>query len=143
VLILVVAKVSLQLEQVDLAKGKPWHASSALFPCYPERIDCGGAKTTIFFHTQEENEPWVVIDLQTPTQFKSISVVNRRDGAKERAVPLALEVSDDEKSWRQLARRDEEFSVWKPSIEQTTARFIRLKALKKTYLHLDAVKVYP
>jgi hypothetical protein len=131
------------VEPKDLAKGKPWRASSALFQCYPDRLDCGGTRTSIFFHTQQENEPWVVIDLQAPTSFSSVSVVNRRDAAKERAVPLALEVSDDEKTWRLLARRDEDFSAWRPRFEATTARYVRLKALRNTYLHLDAVKVHP
>lgn len=128
---------------VDLAKGKPWRASSMLFPCFPDRIDCGGARTTIFFHTAEEKEPWVLFDLQQPTAFSSATIVNRRDAAKERAVPLILEVSDDEQTWRTLARQDAEFSVWKPSFDRTTARFVRLKVARQTFLHLDAVRLHP
>lgn len=127
----------------DLAKGKPWHASSTLVECHPELIDCGGTKTTIFFHTKDEKEPWVVVDLEAPTRFGSVSIINRRDAATERAVPLALEVSNDETSWRLLAHRDENFRLWRPTFEPTTARFVRVRALRNTYLHLDAVKVHP
>jgi hypothetical protein len=128
---------------VDLAKDKPWRASSMLFPCFPDRIDCGGTRTTIFFHTAEEKEPWVQFDLQQPTAFSSATIVNRRDAAKERAVPLILEVSDDEQTWRTLARQDAEFSVWKPKFDRTTARFVRLKVARQSYLHLDAVRLHP
>jgi hypothetical protein len=49
----------------DLAASKPWRASSSLFVCNPAARECGGAATAIFFHTREEQDPWVEIDLET------------------------------------------------------------------------------
>ncbi len=128
---------------VDLAKGKPWRASSKYVDCHPESIDCGGVRTRIFFHTLEEMNPWVEIDLQKPTKFSGVSVHNRTDAVQDRAVPLILEVGDDQKTWRQLARQDDQFKVWKAKFEPTTARYVRLRAPRVTLLHLDAVKVLP
>ena len=130
-------------EPVDLAKGKPWRTSSSMFTCHPDNIECGGARTTILFHTQEDAEPWFLIDLGAPTAFRSATVVNRRDDGKERAVPLVLEVSDDEQTWRQVSRRDEVFKVWKPSFDAVTARFVRVRVARRSYLHLEAVRVHP
>ncbi|MDP3236261.1 MAG: discoidin domain-containing protein [Myxococcales bacterium] len=131
------------LEPVDLAKGKPWRASSSLFPCFPERLECGGARTAIFFHTGEDNEPWLLIDLGAPTSFRSVTVVNRRDDSRDRAVPMVLEVSDDEQTWRQVARRDEKFKVWNPHFDTVSARFVRVKVARRSFLHLEAVRVHP
>lgn len=130
-------------EPVDLAKGKPWRTSSSMFTCHPDNIECGGARTTILFHTQEDAEPWFLIDLGAPTAFRSATVVNRRDDGKERAVPLVLEVSDDEQTWRQVSRRDEVFKVWKPKFDAVTARFVRVRVARRSYLHLEAVRVHP
>lgn len=143
VLVAVVSGVTKFAGPVDLAHGKPWSASSKLFDCHPDRIDCGGVRTSIFFHTAEQQDPWVSIDLGSPTAFSSLTVVNRRDAAKDRAVPLVAEVSDDQATWRQIARSDQEFSTWRPTFEKTTARYVRLRAARRTFLHLEAVKVHP
>jgi hypothetical protein len=132
------------LAEKNLAEGKPWRASSTYAICHPERIDCGG-RTAIFFHTLEEDEPWVEFDLQAPTQFSKIVVHNRRDGPAfiaERAVPLVIEVGDDQKTWKEIARRDETFMEWTAKFEPVTARYLRLRTPHKTYLHLESVKVY-
>jgi hypothetical protein len=126
----------------DLAKGKPWRASSTLVDCHPDRLDCGGARTGIFFHTREENDPWVEIDLGVPTRFGSVTVQNRSDAVPERAVPLVLEVGTDGKSWQELARRDDPFHRWTAKFEPVEARYVRLRAPRVTMLHLDAVEVY-
>ena len=134
------------LDHGDLAKGRPWRASSVFAVCDPEKITCGSGRTAVFFHTVEESQPWLEIDLGAPTRFSEVVVVNRRDGGQDvldRAVPLILEVSDDQKTWRTLGQVDKSFSVWKPKFEATTARYVRTRSPRTTMLHLDAVKIYP
>lgn len=129
----------------DLARGKPWRASSKLVDCDPEKLMCGGRRTAIFFHTLEENQPWVEIDLGAPTRFTKVKVHNQRDGEQfvlDRAVPLVLEVGDDQRTWRVLAQQNEPFSVWTANLEPTTARYVRLRSPRLTYLHLEAVQVF-
>jgi hypothetical protein len=127
----------------DLAAKKPWRASSKYAECHPERFDCGGAKTGIFFHTNLENGPWVEIDLLAPTTFSSVSVRNRTDCCQERAVPLILEASDDRTTWRELARHETVFSKWTPKFASTTARYVRLRVPRQSFLHLDAFNIHP
>lgn len=125
----------------DLAAGKPWRASSALEVCKPQEHYCASAHTDIFFHTVEEAEPWVEIDLRQPTTFSVVDVTNRSDCCPDRAVPLALEVSNDQKTWREVARRPDTFSQWHAKFAPQTARYVRLRSLRRTLLHLEKVAV--
>ena len=123
------------LQPKDLAQGKKWRQSSVLpYPDSPH----------FFFHTLDDDNPWVEIDLGEPTTFSRVTVVNRRDeGLQHRAVPLVLEAGDDQQSWKQLARRDEVFDTWEAKFEPVKARYVRARAARKTFLHLEAVKVHP
>lgn len=127
----------------NLAKGKPWKTSSVGLECTPDAHRCGGTRTDIFFHTNNEPEPWFEVDLETPTAFTGLTLRNRSDMGAGRASPLVIEVSDDRAAWKQVVRRDEPFDVWEPRFPQTTARYVRLRVLKKTWFHLEAVEVHP
>jgi hypothetical protein len=132
------------LEPRDLAKGQPWRASSSWGTCDPEHGMCGPLHSRIFFHTQDDDSPWVEIDLGKPQTFSSLTIVNRRDEhLEDRAVPLVIEVSDDQQGFKEIARRDAVFSVWEPRFPPVTARFVRARVTRKSWLHLEAVKVHP
>jgi hypothetical protein len=125
----------------DLAAGKPWRASSSLDTCKPLEHSCTSTRTDIFFHTVEEAEPWLEIDLGRPTGFSVVEVTNRSDCCPDRAVPLAIEVSNDRTTWREVARRKETFSEWRAKFKSQQARYVRLRALRRTLLHLEKVAV--
>ncbi len=127
----------------DLALGRPWKASSKLADCHPDQGECAGAKITVFFHTTEEENPWLEYDLEAPKTVSSATIENRRDEARERAVPLAVELSDDEKNWREVARKDEVFDTWRPHWASQTARYVRLRVLKRSSFHLQSVQLHP
>jgi F5/8 type C domain len=127
------------LTHPDLSAGKPWKASSQFVPCHPAEHRCGDAHTDIFFHTNEDHEPWVQIDLGQPQEFSRIEVVNRRDCCPDRAVPLVVEVSNDAQAWREVARQNTTFNTWDTRIAPTRARYVRARALRKTWLHLERV----
>jgi hypothetical protein len=136
------AAIALRPEKPNLAAGKPWTTSSSMFECHPAQAECGGAKTRIFFHTREEQDPWLQYDLGSKLAFSSMLIQNRQDGETDRAVPLIVEVGDDGTHFRQLARRDTEFSAWKPSFPTVTARYVRLRVPRRSMLHLEEVDVY-
>ena len=136
------AAIYLRPQRPNIAAGKPWKASSSMFDCHPDQGECGGAKTRIFFHTRDEHEPWLQYDLGTKTEISGLRIENRQDGEGGRAVPLVVEVSDDGKKFKEVARRDDEFSVWKPSFTTVSTRYVRLRVAKKSMLHLDEVEIY-
>jgi F5/8 type C domain len=137
-----VATARWALSKPDLAEGKPWRASSALVECHPSRHECGGTRTEILFHTREQVEPWFEIDLSAPQRFSEVVVRNRPDCCRERAVPLILEVSDDQLSWKQLARQDRVFDDWVARFAPVTARFVRLRVPHSSMLHLEGVWIH-
>jgi hypothetical protein len=125
----------------DLAAGKPWHASSSSATCRPQEHRCAGVHTDMFFTTEEEKEPWLEIDLGKNTAFNQVEITNRSDCCPDRAVPLVVEVSRDHKNWREVSRRMDTFSVWQSQFAAQSARYVRLRVLRRTILHLDKVAV--
>jgi hypothetical protein len=133
----------LKPEAPDLAQGKPWRTSSVYAKCQPERGLCAGIQTRILFHTREDASPWFEYDLGAPTRFSSLTIENRRDGNGERALPLIVEVGDDGRTYRELARRTTRFDVWEPDVGAQQARYVRLRVPRRTYLHLEQVEIHP
>lgn len=117
--------------EAGLLAGKPFRMSSKL------GHDPGNQR--LLFHTVQELSPWVEYDLQQPTQVKEVSVENRSDCCNERALPLVIEGSDDQASWRELARRTEPFSRTVISFPPVQTRYLRLRVDRTSYLHLEAV----
>lgn len=126
----------------DLASGKKWTASSQteIWVESGKIVDAPGPQ--VLFHTKEEESPWFMIDLETPTRVASVDVLNRQDCCRERAVPLVVELSNDTKAWREVARRDEVFSQWKASFAAQDARYVRLRVPRKTHLHLQRIGIH-
>ena len=127
----------------DLAKGKPWRTSSTYAICHPKEFECAGVTTDIFFHTNIEHNPWFEYDFGAPLAFSTLTVRNRLDYGLERAVPLVAEVSNDGKDYREVARRQDWFATWRPHFPSQHARYLRLRVLGKSALHLTSVAVHP
>lgn len=127
----------------DLAAGRPWRASSTWAVCEPAIRRCGALRTDIFFHTKEDPSPWVEIDLGGRKRFSAVTIANRTDDAPDRAIPLVIEISDDAKTWRGVARRKESFRTWTAEFKPQTARYVRARVDRRSYLHLEKVMVHP
>lgn len=125
----------------DLAQGKPWRASTSTDVCHPARRRCAGVTTGMFFTTAEEVDPWLEIDLGRPMTFNQVEVENRDDCCPDRVVPLVVEVGNDQKTWREVARRQDTFSAWEAQIASQNARYVRLHVPRRTILHLNKVAV--
>jgi hypothetical protein len=125
----------------NLTEGKPWRASSAYRGFSAATGVCDGNNTRIFFHTNREQEPWVELDLGEPTLVERVDVRNRRDCCRDRSFPLAIEGSLDGQEWQELGRQTEPFSTWTLEFGPTKARYVRAKALKRTFLHLESFEV--
>jgi hypothetical protein len=127
----------------DLLIGKPWKTSSAYKGMDVANQVCDGAKVDFFFCTIRERHPWIEFDLGKEMRFRSMEVYNRSDCCPERAWPLVVEVSSDEKKWTQVAVRNEPFRVWKPKFQATQARYLRLRVNKISTFHLENVVLHP
>jgi hypothetical protein len=126
----------------DLAAGRPWRTSSisgAIGCKSPAQVCTDGPD--YFFHTAEEERPWVEIDLGSVKSIAAVRVENRRDCCAERAVPLSVEISTDQKQYREVLHKQDTFRSWKGEFSPVKARYVRLRASRKTLLHLAGVRV--
>lgn len=146
ILVLVAVLVSIPLAwqaRIKRETSYPWETSSVFADpgCTSPAQSC--AEDRFFFCTKEEDRPWIRFDLGKVRSLSSISVKNRTDcpGCADRAAPLVVEVSLDGEKWKEVARKGESFDSWSPSFPKTEARWLRLRAEKKTYLHLKQVRI--
>jgi F5/8 type C domain len=123
----------------DLAQGKPRTQSSVY--CVPENGECNGYPTRLAFHTNEDSSPWYQIDLQQPQRVSRVWIRNRSDSSQIRAVPLVVEVSNDGVTFTSVARKDAKFSEWMATFPPVSTRYIRVRVDRKSYLHLEAIRV--
>jgi hypothetical protein len=138
-LVLLAIGVRVVLLGPDLAAGKPFRLSSQFAGwagCLAQN-GCHG----LMFHTETEANPWIEIDLGAPTKVRRVEVINRGNCCAERAVPLVVEVSTDRVKFTPVARRDTPFGSWKTDFPAKVARYVRLRAERRTVLHLQSVVV--
>jgi hypothetical protein len=96
----------------------------------------------LLFHTDEQDNPWVVLDLHSERTLEGVEVTNREDCCKDRAVPLIVETSNDQKTWTQVAERKEVFDTWRAEFAKTEARYVRLRVPRKTTFHLRDIEPF-
>ena len=130
-------------EASDLAAGRAWRTSSTYggTACRSPAQTCSESPD-YFFHTEEQDKPWVEIDLGAPALVSSIRIDNRKDCCPDRALPLLIELGTDQEQFKQVDRRDEVFESWRSEFEPTTARYVRVRAARRTLLHLARVRVF-
>ena len=106
------------------------------------------------FHTNDDPNPWWMVDLGSTAQVHFIRIFNREripEWIKQRANPLVIELSEDGEQWDTLfcTRRGQVFGGYdggRPLLWSTkhpvTARFVRISIPRREYLHLAEVEVY-
>jgi hypothetical protein len=130
----------------DIALGKPVHASSLAEnpPSGAELVD-GETGASFGVKTREEDNPYVVIDLEGIYWIDSIKVHNRVEGWFDDCLPLVVELSRDGIKWDEIARRDRHFDANPPWVVEgggRGARYVRLRVARHGYLALSEVEVY-
>lgn len=96
---------------------------------------------SMFFHTDEEDQPSLTFELARSTIIASLRVENTAS-FRERAYPLIAEVSTDGAQFREVGRVDHVFARWEPRFAPVSARFLRLRVLKRTWFHLRRVQAF-
>ena len=118
----------------NLLADKPFRLSSSWSGCSQD-AGCQG----LLFHTEAEQNPWVEFDLGGRKSFHRLEVTNRTDCCSERTVPLVAEISDDRATWKEIGRRDTEFTSWTLKFAPKTARYLRLRIPRHSTFHLKDV----
>ncbi len=102
------------------------------------------AGETYFFHTNQERDPWIVFDLGTERHVSAVELDNRLDCCTERANPLAIAVSTDQKKWTEVARSKQEFTTLRKRFSTVKARYVKIHVPRPDgILHLSHVRIFP
>lgn len=128
-------------KRAGLAEGKPWRASSAAEGFAVSGTITASPEQDFFFHTREEESPWVELDLGSAQWIRSVTVVNRLDGCLERAIPVVVEVGMERSRLEEVGREASQFTVWSARFAPQRSRYVRVRADRKTFLHLSLVSV--
>jgi hypothetical protein len=86
---------------------------------------------------------WVMIDLDASYALHDVVVYNRKDGWFDEGLPFTLELSQDGKTFKEVARRTEPFTATNPWVFEAhgaEARFVRLRS--SSYIALTEVEVH-
>ena len=118
-----------------------WKTSSTAegFPSAGTLRDRGTAG--LIFHTANERNPWVVIDMLAPRSVQRIVLKHRSDCCYERGLPLLVEVGLDETSFAPVGRQYTLFDTWDVDFSARQARYIRIRSESTTTLHLREIQV--
>ncbi len=111
-----------------------------------------GSRGEFAFHTENEKNPYIVIDLKKRLAIDKIAILNRK-GYEDRANTLTLSFSDDGQTWTKAWAATKGETQWlaEPGamvsgawIKGIEARYLRLETFNETptALHLRAVKIY-
>ena len=145
-LALLVVGVATIVTTPTLLRGGPWEKYRWTASSAAEGFSTTGTLGKVgpfqlLFHTEYEDEPWVVIDLVKLRPVHSISIRNREDCCDERCLPLVIEVAGDDQQFVEVARRTETFDVWKVEFPARKSRYVRLRVEATTMLHLREIKI--
>lgn len=128
----------------DMAPSASWKASSLYPECWCESPAQSCEKCpNFFFHTEQEDHPNIVFDLHSVRSLSAVVVENRRDCCSERGLPLLVQVSTDQKHWKTVATRKDEFTTWRADFPTEQARYVKLVVGNRNFLHLATVKLLP
>ncbi len=127
---------------VDLAAGKRWVATSVWPGFTGSGVMKDATQTEGLFHTVEEASPAITVDLGAIVPVRAIEIENRRDNFRQRALPLAVEVSVDQKTWTRVGYRRADFKTWATRFPSRPVRYVRARVDRVSYLHLRRIRVY-
>ena len=131
---------------VNIAIGKPVYVSSYKFnPPDGHGLVDGRPGYTFAVHTNVQDSPNVVIDLQGDYAIDTIKVYNRADGWWDDCLPLVVEYSRDGRSYTELARRETHFGFDVPWVIEASgrmARYVRIRVARRSYLALRRVEIF-
>jgi alpha-L-fucosidase len=137
-----------------ISKGATFKASSTSKWDHPENhkrlTSPGGQGLEFAFHTNMEENPWIVIDLGKNCKVSGLEIGNRV-GYEDRAATLRVSISQNGKAWKPVWNAKEARPRWeipfvdrKGELVRKAARYVRLETENAEHapLHLRYVRIF-
>lgn len=128
----------------NLALKRPVKATAAGFETQAEEAVNGVRFGEIGFHSND-SQAWLQVDLGAERTLQRVEIYGRGDCCFEQSIPLLVEGSSDEKSYVALGQLNEPFRPFRPwvlPLHGASARYIRLRPLRRSFLVIAEVEVY-
>lgn len=122
----------------EVSLGARWVASSH-YGFYRMNGILGHSEAPFFFHTEVEPSPSLEIDLRRTFEIRRAIIENRRECCIARAVPMVIETSQDHVNWMTVAKQPLPFETWRVDFGRRPVRWVRLRVLRRSTLHLSDV----
>jgi hypothetical protein len=101
-----------------------------------------GDRANIGIHTECRPGQFAVIDLEKVVTIHKISVFNRADCCKERAVPLQIQLGTDGRNFVKAGEATTVFDEWDLAVDGKQARYVKLLHPGPECFHLAEVEVH-
>jgi hypothetical protein len=133
------------------------HKPVTLSTVHPSRESVGGSylvngKIEFSYAAATDNtadggrqDPWIMIDLESPSRIGKIVVYNRGDASFTDCLPLILEVGLDPANMKTIGVRKDLFTRTEPWVVRgldETARYVRVRMTGTAYIALNEIEVY-
>jgi len=103
----------------------------------------GGGNSGWTIHTENEQSPYVIIDLGKAATVTGFNIINRKDDCQERAATLTAWAVSEQADWRQIWQAAETSPGWDVKLENPiTTRYLKIGLREKTLLNLYSISVY-
>jgi hypothetical protein len=118
-----------------------WRSSSGVagFPRAGKLHEHG--TSDLICHTDNEPNPWLVVDTILAREISQVIVQNRADCCPERGLPMVVEVGLDGSTYEEVGRTAKIFDTWQLDFKPRRARFVRIRAEATTVIQLRGVIV--
>ena len=122
----------------NVAAHKPVQVSSQRSGVGKSAVLTDGETGRVLFGTTHQEQPWVRIDLLDPFVISKVVIYS----ANGSAVPLVVELSDDDRHWTEVARGgSDRVPRWQLGFAKRRARYVRLRHPDTGMLSLSEVEV--
>jgi len=110
----------------------------------PNRLVDTTLNVDFAMHTDEEENPWWMVDLESEYEIEKIIIHNRKKQRQNRARTLKVEISLDGQRWRVVQQGFQYWGSRKDILikKQLKARYVKISLEEKTFLHLSNMGVY-
>lgn len=135
---------SMELNWISEKASVEYSSISKQWTAYPDTL-LTTQESPFAFHTDTENNPWLIIDLGLQQSIRALKIINRGDpSGMDRAKNLHIWVSNDKQTWSEVFQTVKPEKEWTISVNPAqTARYVKIGLVcDQEVFNLRGVRIY-